>query len=85
MLYTNFFWIDSICKYFYVFLIALRTLRSAIYMLVYKIPYHRAPRIAYWLPLGRVRRASKGILHTICYNILLLARTRPLGQAHARR
>ena len=32
---------------------------------VYKIPYRRAPRLAYlaW-PLGRVRRASKGILHT---------------------
>ena len=31
--------------------------------LVYKIPYRRAPRLAYQ-PLGRVRRASKGILHT---------------------
>ena len=31
---------------------------------VYKIPYRRAPRLAYRLPLGRVRRASKGILHT---------------------
>ena len=30
---------------------------------VYKIPYRRAPRLAY-RPLGRVRRASKGILHT---------------------
>ena len=30
------------------------------------IPYRRAPRLAYRLhrPLGRVRRASKGILHT---------------------
>ena len=36
-------------------------------MFVYKIPYRRAPRLAYRLhrPLGRVRRASKGILHTI--------------------
>ena len=34
-------------------------------MLVYKIPYRRAPRLAY-RPLGRVRRASKGILHTNC-------------------
>ena len=34
-------------------------------MLVYKIPYRRAPRLAYRLqPLGQVRRASKGILHT---------------------
>ena len=35
--------------------------------LVYKIPYRRAPRLAYRLhrPLGRVRRASKGILHTM--------------------
>ena len=35
-------------------------------LLVYKIPYRRAPRLAYRLhrPLGRVRRASKGILHT---------------------
>ena len=32
-------------------------------MIVYKIPYRRAPRLAY-RPLGRVRRASKGILHT---------------------
>ena len=31
---------------------------------VYKIPYRRAPRLAYVRPLGRVRRASKGILHT---------------------
>ena len=31
--------------------------------LVYKIPYRRAPCLAYQ-PLGRVRRASKGILHT---------------------
>ena len=36
---------------------------------VYKIPYRRAPRLACRLPLGRlplgrVRRASKGILHT---------------------
>ena len=30
---------------------------------VYKIPYRRAPRLA-CRPLGRVRRASKGILHT---------------------
>ena len=35
-------------------------------IVVYKIPYHRAPRLAYRLhrPLGRVRCASKGILHT---------------------
>ena len=33
------------------------------YLFVYKIPYRRAPRLAY-RPLGRVRRASKGILHT---------------------
>ena len=34
---------------------------------VYNIPYRRAPRLA-CQPLGRVRRASKGILHTIiCY------------------
>ena len=32
-------------------------------IIVYKIPYRRAPRLAY-RPLGRVRRASKGILHT---------------------
>ena len=31
--------------------------------LVYKIPYRRARA---W-PLGRVRRASKGILHTILH------------------
>ena len=31
---------------------------------VYKIPYRRKPRLAYVQPLGRVRRASKGILHT---------------------
>ena len=32
---------------------------------VYKIPYRRAPHLASRLqPLGRVRRASKGILHT---------------------
>ena len=30
---------------------------------VYKIPYRRAPRLTYQ-PLGRVRCASKGILHT---------------------
>ena len=30
---------------------------------VYQIPYRLAPRLAYQ-PLGRVRRASKGILHT---------------------
>ena len=34
-------------------------------LIIYKIPYRRAPRLAYRLqPLGRVRRASKGILHT---------------------
>ena len=37
-------------------------------ILVYKIPYRRAPRLAYRAstvqPLGRVHRASKGILHT---------------------
>ena len=35
-------------------------------LVVYKIPYRRAPRLAYRLhrPLGRVRCASKGILHT---------------------
>ena len=37
--------------------------------IVYKIPYRRAPRLACRLhsfvqPLGRVRCASKGILHT---------------------
>ena len=34
--------------------------------LVYNIPYGRAPRLAYGCnqPLGRVRRASKGISHT---------------------
>ena len=37
--------------------------RDAPPSLVYKIPYRRAPRLAY-RPLGRVRRASKGILHT---------------------
>ena len=36
---------------------------STLYI-VYKIPYRRAPRLA---PLGRVRRASKGILHTTLY------------------
>ena len=32
--------------------------------LVYKKLYRRAPRLACQLPLGRVRRASKSILHT---------------------
>ena len=31
---------------------------------IYKIPYRRAPRLAYALFSGRVRRASTGILHT---------------------
>ena len=39
---------------------------TADHSIVYKIPYRRAPRLAYRLhrPLGRVRRPSKGILHT---------------------
>ena len=68
-------------------------LGSNINYFVYKIPYRRAPRLAYRLPLGRVRRASKGILHTINYiafknaqilvcKISLLARA--LGEARAR-
>ena len=33
---------------------------------VYNIPYRRAPQLACWpvQPLGRVRRARKGFLHT---------------------
>ena len=41
---------------------------------VYKVPYRRARA------LGRVRRASKGILHTNLY-CSLARRTRPKGQA----
>ena len=41
----------------------LRTDILSRFFVVYKIPYRRAPRLAH-RPLGRVRRASKGILHT---------------------
>ena len=40
------------------------SIMSALCRVVYKIPYRRAR--AWPSALGRVRRASKGILHTIC-------------------
>ena len=62
--------------------------------LVYKIPYRRAPRLAYVRPLSRVRRANKGILHTtltlipntkIVYKIPYRhARAWPLGRVRVR-
>ena len=45
----------------------------AIAMVVYKIPYRRARA----QPLGRVRRASKGILHTIAMEATFI---QPLGE-----
>ena len=61
--------IDIACK----FLNLRRKLKvgSADHFVVYKIPYRRARA---W-PLGRVRRASKGILHTNHFVLLIFVQT----------